>query len=283
MTDTGRDERGEDGRGRGERPLPAVRLDRILAMLRQKGAVTVAAIAAELGISDMTVRRDLVELERVGLIERVHGGAVARSGAVSVTMDREEPSFASRLERRREAKTRIAALAADVVAGQRTVALDVGTTTFLLAERLRGLTHTKIFTNSVRIAAALDGGEAEVYLAGGRMRGDEMSIGGATAVAQFSQLWFDVAVIGVSGVTTEGVYDYSFEDTEMKQVYLARSGQCIVLADSTKFRRMSLVRVGALEDISMLVTDAAPPPDVAAALEAAGVDLRIAPDAATSA
>lgn len=268
-------------RGDRQRPLARVRQDRILDMLKAFGSVTVAEIAADLGISDMTVRRDLIELERAGWLERIHGGAVAKAGGEPVAMDREEPSFASRLNQRREAKTRIAALAAGIVAGYRTVALDVGTTTYLLAAQLRNLPHTTVFTNSVRIAGALGDGACEVYVPGGRLRRDELSISGASAVAQFGALWFDVAVIGVSGLSTAGIFDYSLEDTEMKQVYLARSGVRIVLCDSAKFRRMSLVKIAGLDRISMLVTDAPPPSDVAVALAQAGVEVRIAGEGAT--
>ncbi|MQT15266.1 DeoR/GlpR family DNA-binding transcription regulator [Segnochrobactrum spirostomi] len=259
-----------------QRMLSPTRHERILEMLRASGTVSVTEMAETLAVSDMTVRRDLVELERAGRLERVHGGAVIRAAAPAVAMDSEEPSFTARLEQRRGAKERIAAEAASIIAGQRAIALDVGTTTFLLAEHLKGLPHAKIFTNSLRIATALAGTEPEVYVPGGRLRADEMSLCGPTAVAQFEQLWFDVCVIGVSGVTSAGLFDYSFDDTELKRVYLRRSGLKIVLCDSTKFRRMSLVQVAALEDISLLITEAAPPPDVAAALAQAGVEVRIA-------
>lgn len=260
------------------RLLSPARHDRILELLRSKGAASVAEIAQTLAVSEMTVRRDLAELEQAGRLARVHGGAVARPTVDPVAMDREEPTFAARLERRRDAKVRIAAAAFAQVAGCRTIALDVGTSTYILAELLRDLPLAKVFTNSLRVANALVGTAPDVYLPGGRLRGEEMAIGGPTAIAQFEALWFDVAVIGVSGVTADGLFDYSPEDTEMKRVYLRRAGQRIVLCDSSKFRRMSLVRVGTFAEITTLITEAPPPPDVADALARDGVDLIIAPD-----
>ena len=109
------------------------------------------------------------------------------------------------------------------------------------------------------------------------MRCDEMSISGLAAVSQFEDLWFDLAFIGVSGITAQGIYDYSFEDTEMKRVYLRRATDKIVLCNSSKFNRMSLVHIGALDQFDMLITDAAPPAPLAEALAAAGVDLLVAP------
>ncbi|MBN8945016.1 MAG: DeoR/GlpR transcriptional regulator [Rhizobiales bacterium] len=249
---------------------------RILELLAAAGSVTVSALAAELDVSDMTIRRDLLELEGDGRLRRIHGGAVPAESLPPVSMDSEEPSFDARLRQRREAKEAIAAAAADIVARYRTIALDVGTTTFLMASHLKALPHARIFTNSLRIAAALDGAAPDVYVAGGRVRGDEMSTFGPSATAQFEALWFDVAVIGVSGITAEGLFDYSFEDADMKRVYLRRSGLKIVVCDSAKFQRMSLVHLAPLSDVNVLVTDAEPPERLAAVLAASRVEVRIA-------
>ena len=264
-------------RGAAPRALGHDRQARILALLAEAGSVGVGALSADLGVSEMTIRRDLLELEREGRLRRVHGGAVAADVQPPVTMDHEEPAFESRLRQRRAAKEAIAACAAGIAGRYRAIALDVGTTTYLMAAHLRGLGHAKIFTNSVRIAGALEGAAGEVYLAGGRIRPDELSTFGPSAVAQFEALWFDVAVIGVSGVTPEGLFDYSFEDSDLKRVYLRRAGLRIAVCDSAKFQRMSLVQVAALTDINILVTDAPPPEPLAAALRAARVDLQIAP------
>lgn len=258
------------------RGLSFDRQTRILASLSSAGSVAVTTLASELAVSDMTIRRDLIELEREGRLKRVHGGAVATGSLPPVAMDRDEPSFDARLRHRRPAKTAIAAAAAALVAGHRTIALDVGTTTFLMADGLRDLPHAKIFTNSVRIAAALDGSAGEVYLAGGRVRRDELSVGGPAATAQFEALWFDVAVIGVSGITSEGLFDYSLDDAEMKRVYLRRSGLRVAVCDAAKFQRMSLVAIAALADINVLVTDEPPPERLAAALAAASVAVHVA-------
>ncbi|MCK0196099.1 DeoR/GlpR family DNA-binding transcription regulator [Ancylobacter sp. 6x-1] len=261
--------------------LPA-RQTFILDRLASAGSVSVTAIAGELGVSDMTIRRDLVELEREGRLVRIHGGAVVPDGPAPVIMDSDEPRFEARLRRGADGKAAIAALAAGLIAGHRTVAVDVGTTTYLMARHLREAPHIKVFTNSLRVSGLLDGGLPEVYVAGGRVRADEMSVYGPTAIAQFETLWFDVAVIGASGLTAEGFYDYSFEDADLKRVYLRRSGVRILLCDAAKFQRMSLVEVGKLSDITMLITDAEPPARIAAALAAARVDVRIASPAASA-
>jgi DeoR family glycerol-3-phosphate regulon repressor len=259
-----------------------VRHARILETLARKGAVSVSDVASQLAVSEMTVRRDLIELEKDGKLIRTHGGAVRSGRPVetisSEALDREEPTFESRLTRNEAAKRSIAAAAASIAAGSRTLALDVGTTTFLLSGMLLDRPHTKIFTNSVRNAMQLGSGMGEVYLPGGRMRGEEMAISSQSAVTQFEELWFDIAFVGVSGITAQGIYDYSFEDTDMKRVYLKRATQKVVLCDSTKFKRMSLVHIGPLQQFDMLITDAMPPADLSEALAVAGVDVRIAPE-----
>lgn len=253
--------------------LAHVRKANILESVRQSGSVQVAEIAGRLAVSEMTIRRDLLDLEREGHLKRLHGGAVARQ---TIAIDQDEPSFDARMSRDRVAKDRIAAAALPLVDGTRTVALDVGATTFLLAQLLRAKLGLNLFTNSLRIAAALSDGPQQVYVPGGRVRGTEMAIGGPAAVEAFAKLWFDVAFVGVSGITADGLFDYSIEDTEVKRVYLGRSSHKVVLCDASKFQRMSLVRVSGFDAIDTLVTDALPPPDIAAALQAAGVDVILA-------
>ena len=255
----------------------AVRHAFILGALGEAGVVGVAEVAQRLGVSDMTVRRDLGDLEREGRLSRTHGGAVRMAPAPATAEPAlEEPTFESRLHKNAAAKRAIAAAAAIAGQGARTMALDVGTTTFWLAGLIAERRQAKIFTNSLRIAARLGEGRAEVYVPGGRLRGDEMSICGPTAIAQFEALWFDVAFLGVAGLTAEGAYDYSFDDAEMKRVYLSRATRKIALCDGSKFGAKSLVRIAPLSHFDALITEAAPPPDIAEALSAAGVAVEIA-------
>lgn len=260
--------------------MPAqARQNRVVEAVRTHGFISVVEAAADLRVSEMTIRRDLVELERAGHLVRTHGGALAPDGARGHAIDREEPAFDARLHRNQDAKRRIAAVAATMIGGSQTVALDVGTTTYLLARRVADRTGLKFFTSSLRIASLL-GGARDVYVPGGQIRGDEMSICGPAAVSQFERLWFDIAFLGVSGITDAGIFDYSLEDSELKRVYLRRSRRKVVLCDASKFDRMSLVQIAALAEFDTLLTDAEPPAALAAALVAARVELRVATDIA---
>ena len=117
---------------------------------------------------------------------------------------------------------------------------------------------------------------------GGRVRAGGLAIGGSAAISQFQGLWFDIAFIGVSGITPGGIFDYSFDDVELKRVYLRRSGLRVVLCDASKFERMSLVHIAGLKEFNVLVTNAAPPPLLAAALAESGVRTEIAPSSPRS-
>ncbi|QWW71457.1 DeoR/GlpR family DNA-binding transcription regulator [Rhizobium sp. WYJ-E13] len=266
----------------GERPkfLAQVRQAAIIEEIGRVGSVTVSDLAQQLSVSEMTVRRDLVELEKDGRLIRTHGGAVkpdrAPALALAENVDREEPAFEARLARNAAQKRRIAAAAASLSQAARSIAIDVGTTPYFAAEALAGRQQVKIFTNSIRTASYLGAKGVETYLAGGRIRGEEMSTSGPSAVEQFESLWFDIAFIGVSGLTAQGIFDYSFEETDMKRVYLSHASQRVVLCDSTKFNRMSLVHVAKLGEFDTLVCDEAPTGELASALKAAGVAVTVA-------
>lgn len=272
-----------DSRPESGRRLPVeLRQAHIIEQLRKTGFVSVAEVAAALAVSEMTIRRDLIDLETEGRLVRTHGGAIAPEGTAALAFDREEPAFEQRLRQNNAAKEAIASVAVSLLGTRQSVALDVGSSAFVLAARLRALTGIKIFTNSLRVASLLGRERRDVYLPGGEVRGDEMSICGPTAVAQFEQLWFDIAFIGVAGLTPDGLFDYSLEDSELKRVYLRRSGRKVLLCDAAKFNRLSLVQITTLDGIDMLITDAPPSGELAEALAAANVEVRLANLATTT-
>jgi DeoR family glycerol-3-phosphate regulon repressor len=259
------------------RRLPAqLRHKHLVSRAQQRGFIHVTDIASELGVSEMTIRRDLAELERGGALVRTRGGAVADNVPQPV-LDSEEPAFAARLRKHENEKRRIAAAAAQLVDRRLSVAIDVGTTTHLLAEALADRSGVKFFTSSLRTALLLGEAGREVYVPAGQVRGEEMSVCGPTARDEFERYWFDICFIGVSGLTAGGIFDYSLEDSELKRVYLGRSSRKVLLCDSSKFRHMSLIKIADLSDIDLLICDAPPPDDIADALDEADVAVQVAP------
>lgn len=259
-----------------ERKPPNIRDTLLRELVERRGFATVSEIAGELGVSEITVRRDLTRLETQGLLLRTHGGAVTAKLGTPETFDLDEPSFEARRRRQGDAKERIGLAAANLVRPGVTIGIDVGTTALEMARQLASRGDIKIFTNNVRAATLLSEGPASVYLPGGQLRPKELAIYGSIAVEQLKQYWLDQAFLGISGLTDQGMFDYSMEDTEIKRAYIERANQIVALCDSSKFGRLSMVRVGMLEELDILITDATPPQPLRAALEAAKVTLIVA-------
>ena len=252
-----------------------VRKTRIVDMIRSQGFMSSADLAAFFGVSEMTVRRDLAELDQKGELTRTHGGAVAREHRPDAT-ETVEPVFDERSSRFQPEKARIAATAERLVLKGQAVAIDTGTTTYQLAACLAARSDIRLFTNNLRIAQLLGANAVELYMLGGRVRQEDMSLCGPVAVQQARRLRFDTAFIGVSALSTAGLFDYSIDETEVKRVFMEQATHKVVLCDSSKFDRVSLVQVARFDEFDTLVTDAAPPPALAAALQAAGVSVIVA-------
>lgn len=248
------------------------RHQRIVERLREKGFVSVPELASECAVSEMTMRRDFDLLAERAMILRTHGGATLPTAQI---VDLIEPNFHARTEVHRAEKAAIGKAAAALVQEGQTVALDIGSTTFELA---RALSHRaiNIFTSSLTIAMYLSQRQANVYLPAGKVAGSEPSIVGAQAVQQIGTLNFDLAFIGVSGVSESGFYDYSLEDAEIKRKILSCSQRNVVLLDASKFNRMSVTRVSSFDGINTVITDTEPPENLRRLFDAAGIEVLIA-------
>lgn len=248
----------------------------VLKHIAERGHVTVEEIAHACQVSKMTVRRDLDALAKQGLIDRTHGGAAAVGFVNGAPVDWVEPALTARSALNYDRKMRIARTAATLVSDDQTLALDVGSTMNCLAELLASR-RVNIYTSSLKIAVQLAEQAASAYVPPGKIRGTEPSIIGSRAVRYLSQLSFDIVFIGVSGISERGFFDYSLDDSEVKQALIANSRKRVVLLDSSKFNRMSVVCVSPFEGIDILITDAAPPENLREALLAANVETLIAP------
>ena len=241
----------------------------IRGFLANRGEVGIAELAAEFDVSEMTIRRDLEELEDEGVARRVRGGAIA-------TVSRSyEPPLATRTTEAHDAKLRIAEAAADYIEYGETAILDVGSTTFALAQRLRGRGGFTIVTPSVHAAAELAGDpNTRVILTGGIVRPGELSLIGDLAESTFSQLNCDVLFLGVGGIDAEkGLTEYNLDDTRVKRAAIKAASRKVALADQTKLGRVCLAAIASLSEIDVLITDAAPSHPVLAAVREAGVEI----------
>ncbi len=247
----------------------------IVERLGAAGFISISELGGALGVSEMTIRRDLDLLASQGAVIRAHGGAISVSGSKIRRVDLVEPGLDERIQRNHAAKIKIGRLAASLISTNQTVAIDIGSTTLCLAQALMD-TDVRVFTNSLKIALLLSTGAPRVYLPGGEIRGSEPSIIGSITQKQLESFRFDWAFIGAASMADDGIYDYSLEDTEIKQILVARSHKKVALVDSSKFNSMSVVKICALQALDLLVTDRLPTGHLGAQLKAARVDILVA-------
>jgi DeoR family glycerol-3-phosphate regulon repressor len=239
----------------------SVRQLEILRLVRAQGRMSVAALAARLEVSEETVRRDLRPLAADGLVLKTHGAVVLPDPLT-------EPPLKRRMLENVEAKARIARAAAAEIEDGDSVMLDTGSTTIFVARELsarRGLTTITNSTEAARILAAAE--SARVFLAGGELRADDGAIFGPQALALVAQFVARTAILSIGGVdATHGFTDFDVREAEFSQALMERVERVIVVADHSKFHRRGFARVCGFDRIDMLITDAPPPPDMAAKL-----------------
>ena len=242
----------------------------ILRLLRDEGTITIADLAARLGVSLETVRRDVRPLTSGGAVIKMHG-------AIGLPDQTGEAPFERRMRENAAAKRAIARAVAATIADGDSVMLDTGTSTSFLARELLGHRRLTVVTNSSDIArtlATVNGNR--VYMAGGELRSDSGAAFGVPAIEFISHFSVDHAVISAGAVDALGVMDYDLEEAEFARMVLSRGARALVVTDHTKFGRRGLVRVCGLEGFGELFTDIAPDEDIAAALAGAGAALRLA-------
>jgi DeoR/GlpR family transcriptional regulator of sugar metabolism len=242
------------------------RSSRLIERLRRDGRVEVAAAAAEFGVAEMTVRRDLEVLVERGVARRVRGGAV------SLLMRGEELPFAMRELEAVPVKRRIAAAVAGLIADGEAVGLDSGTTVLEVARALttRRLTVLPV---SLHAAMALAGAPSvRLVLPGGEARAGELALTGPLALGAIAALRFDTVVLGCCGVSPEGqVTAHDLADAAVKKALLASGRRAVLVLDGSKFSHSAMAVVCDVSDVDVVVTDRSVPAEFVARLESAGV------------
>ncbi|KAB2342328.1 MULTISPECIES: DeoR/GlpR family DNA-binding transcription regulator [Actinomadura] len=245
------------------------RLRRITEAVRDAGSIGVAELAGLTGASEMTIRRDLDHLAAQGVLERYRGGAR------TLLLRGEEPPFAVRVHEEAEAKRRIAAETAALIADGESVVLDSGTTCLEVA---RALEHRRLTVMPLSLHAinALAGAPRLTLLVpGGRPRPGELALTGPLAEASLAALRFDTAVIGCCGLTAaDGLTAHDLEDAAVKRAAIASARRVIAVTEAAKLSRTALAFVGPASDLDAVVTDGSAPGDRVAELAAAGVAVR---------
>ena len=242
----------------------------ILKLLEIDGAMAVSDLAERLGVSLETIRRDIKPLAESGAVLRMHG-AVALPSALG------EAPFEKRMREMSAAKKKIAECVARTITDGESLMLDTGTTTSFLARELLGHRRLTVITNSsdiARVLASVNGNR--VYMAGGEIRPDSGAVFGLSAIEFIARFSVDHAIISAGTVDPSGILDYALDEAEFARTVLSRGRRKLVVTDSSKFTRAGLIHVCGFGDVTEIVTEAAPPAEIAEAIRSADTRLTVA-------
>jgi DeoR/GlpR family transcriptional regulator of sugar metabolism len=241
----------------------------ILEDIRREGSARVSDLTQRLGVSDMTIRRDLEVLARAGLIEKVHGGAVLPGAPSS-----HEPGFEAKSVLERPEKEAIARAAAALVVPGTAIALSAGTTTFALAHYLLDIPGLTIVTNSMRVANLFEtarpavqvGADASVVLTGG-VRTPSDALVGPIADLAIRSLHVDLLFLGCHGIDLEaGLTTPNLAEAETNRAFVHAARRVTVVADHTKWAIVGLSSFAGLDEVDTLITDSELHPEARALL-----------------
>jgi DeoR/GlpR family transcriptional regulator of sugar metabolism len=250
--------------------LTSQRKQHLMDVLRRDGQIVARKLSEELGVSEDTIRRDLREMAKDGLLQRVHGGALPASPAMA--------DFAARQDIATDDKAAIGRAAAGMVQPGQVVFVDGGTTCTQLVRALPPHLRATVVTHSPSIAMELMAyRDIEVIMLGGRLfRHSAVNVGAATleAIAQFRA---DTYFMGVTSLHPEqGLSTGDYEEACVKRALCRAAADTVVLASSEKLATASPYRVVGLDEISGIVLPAATPPELARPYGEHGIALTFA-------
>ncbi|GAW56720.1 MULTISPECIES: DeoR/GlpR family DNA-binding transcription regulator [unclassified Nocardioides] len=243
-------------------------------LVTDRGRLSVNEIAEQFDVTTETVRRDLSALERIGLLRRVHGGAVPAAALAVI-----EAGLGERDQANTGEKDRIARAALDLLPpADGIVLLDAGSTTSRLASLLPRDLRLTVVTHAVPVAARLAGSpQVALHLLPGRVRRTTQAAVGVETVAALDRLRTDVAFLGTNGITTgHGLSTPDREEAATKRAMVASARRVVCLADSSKIGVEAPLRFAELSEIDVLVTDDGITPEDRRALVRAGVEVVVA-------
>ncbi len=251
------------------------RQQQILDLVRQRGFMSIEALADHFSVTPQTIRRDINQLSDRELLQRYHGGAGLPSSVENI-------AYQARQVHCLEEKRRIAQLVARHIPNDASLFINIGTTTEEVARALLRHRGLRIITNNLHVASIMSQNAGfEVIVAGGVVRGRDRGIVGETTIDFLGQFKADFGIIGISGIDADGsLLDFDHREVRASKCIIANSSQVFLVSDHSKFGRNPMVRLGNLRDLDAFFTDRMPPPAICELLEESDVRLHVA-DAAT--
>jgi DeoR family glycerol-3-phosphate regulon repressor len=249
------------------------RQSEILDIIRSEGRVMVDDLSQRFDVTLQTIRRDLSELADMGQLDRVHGGAVTRTGASNL-------GYEQRRRMNQEAKAAIARACARAVPENCSLIMNLGTTTEAVAQEL--LTHRNItvVTNNMNVANTLAANPGcEIMVAGGALRRSDGGLVGELTTQFFEQFKVDIAVIGASALDHDGdILDFDLAEVRVSKAIIRQSRKVFLVCDGSKLDRSAPARLASLAEIDTLFTDRALPADLARRCHDWGTNVVVVPE-----
>lgn len=229
----------------------------ILDIARAEGRVVVEDLARRFDVTVQTIRRDLSELSDSGLLDRVHGGAVLRTGVANI-------GYEQRRRMNEAGKAAIARACAAAIPENSSLILNLGTTTEAVARELLSHRNITVITNNMNVANILVANPTcDVIVAGGALRRSDGGLVGELTAEFFGQFKVDIAVIGASALDHEGdLLDFDLAEVRVSRAIIRQARQVFLVADHSKLARSAPVRLASLADVDRMFTDQALPDDL---------------------
>ncbi len=252
--------------------IPADRQNKIKEILSEKGIVKVNELSKILGVSELTIRRDLSVLEKKGILERTHGGAVYNQRM------RVEPLYEQKHRRHTKEKQAIGKLCSEVVEDGDTLLINSGSTTREVMHYLKDR-NVRIITSNIGAIFELHDSDIELILIGGLYRRQSNSLTGIMAKMSLERVYGSKAIIGVDGISVKyGLTTPILEESEIARMMIDRTpGEVIVVADHSKIGVVSNFITAPLDRVNMLITDNKIDPEYKESLENEGIKVLVAP------
>ena len=250
--------------------LAESRRKHLLDLISRQGFATLEELVKTLGVSESTVRRDLETLDQIGAIKRTHGGAVCSAELKLM------PALDDRVSAQSAEKRAIGVLTASLIDDGETVLLDGGTTTLEVARALLGR-PVQVVTNSLPIAGLLASSkENDLILIGGYVSPRTGVAMGPLAIASMESIRVRKAILGAGGIVAEGIYNSNLLLVETERKMMERGQEVMIVADHSKFGKLSLTWLCGLKDVDSLVVDTALPEVYRKLLDRSGVSTHFA-------
>ena len=228
------------------------RKNEIIRILSNADYVTVDEFSRQLGVSKVTIRSDLSELEQRGLLFRTHGGAM-------IPEHDNIRKISDTLTEFEQEKSLIAELASELIEENSTVLIDSGSTTINMVRYLSGKNITMITNSLIAVEKAKDDPSIEVLMLGGSLRRNSMGFIGPLSNLAVSQIHADIMFLGAGGYTNDTIYCTNLVEGELKKEMMKVADKVVFLADSSKYGKKAFSALSVWDDIDVFISDCVEP------------------------